>query len=87
MIGLLTTQQKTAAQGLLLSDAIFLLNLNCMYATEASKHLDVVICFFLSAPVSINTYVNKKEIKSFTGRLGAGRGENCHLARKLEGAL
>lgn len=43
----------------------FLLNFICMYAKAASKHLGTAI-FFFSAPASVSTHINKKEIKSFT---------------------
>jgi len=36
-----------------------------MYATAASEHLGTAV-FFFSAPASVSTHINKKEIKSFT---------------------
>lgn len=50
---------------LVLSATVFLLNFSCMYATAASKHLGTAI-FFLPAPASVSTHINKNEIKSFT---------------------
>jgi len=68
---------------LVLSAAVFLLNFCSMYATAASEHLGTAI-FFFSAPASVSTHINKKEIKSFTE---PKRKKKNQPAVKLRGAV